>query len=202
MNESKTRDKILKRIRLALLDKSPDPYPDVNFTAKPDEYDEQEFPELLFAQNFMAAGGYFTFCENKTELAAFLQQAVDQLTPQNIICTHPSLINLIAGLTTPAVPTDASRLSISSCFCLTAYPPSVIVSSSSGFHAAAHHILIASAHNTVFDLKSGIQKIKEAVRDGKENHFEIISFAENGNDENRLLLPARNFFIAMTDLDL
>lgn len=203
MNESKTRDKILKRIRQALIDKAPDPFPGVNFFSKTDEYDEQEFPELLFAEKFIAAGGHFTFCENESELKAFLQHAARQLNAGSIACSHPKLKilteDLISVTTSPANDPD---ISISSCFCLSAYPPSLILSSSSVLHSSKYHIIVADAQNTVHDLKSGLNKIKDAVRLGSENNFEIISFAETGNMENTRIFPAHNFFIAMIDWKL
>lgn len=199
MNESKTRDKILKRIRQALLDKAPDPFPDVNFAAKLEEYDEQEFPELLFAENFISAGGHFTFCEKESELKAFLLYALQQLNAKTIVCTHSKLKNLTDGTNSF---TDTPDISISSCFSLAAYPPSLILSSSSCFHRAPNHIIVASAQDTVHDLKSGLTRIKEVVRYGNENNFEIISFAESGNDENAIVYPAKNFFIAMIDWKL
>lgn len=203
MNESKTRDKILKRIRQALMDKATDPFPDVNFALKIEEYDEQEFPELLFAENFISAGGHFTFCENETDLKAFLQQAFQQLNVASFACSHPKLKKIIDEIT-PVSDSHSSNpdISISSCFCLTAFPPSIIVSSSSCFHPAANHLIVATAQETVHDLKQGLSKIKEGVRNGSENNFEIISFVETGNDEATIAYPARNFFIAMIDWKL
>lgn len=203
MNESKTRDKILKRIRQALLDKAPDPFPDINFTSKIEEYDEQEFPELLFAENLIAAGGHFTYCENDSELKSFLKHVVMQLNAGSIVCSHPNLKTFAEELSfVQANPSATPDISLSSCFCVTAFPPSVILSSSSFFHNAANHIIVASAHDAVHDLKSGLSKIKDAVRNGSENSFEIISFAENGNDENTGIFPARDFFIAIIDRKL
>ncbi len=203
MNESKTRDKILKRIRQALMDKAADPFPEVNFALKIEEYDDQEFPELLFAENFISAGGHFTFCEDESDLKAFLQHAFQKLNAGSIACSHPKLKKFVDEVI-PLAETHSliPGTSISSCFCLTAFPPSMIVSSSSCFHPAANHIIVATAQNTVHDLKQGLTKIKEGVRNGSENSFEIISFAETGNDENTIAYPARNFLIAMIDWKL
>lgn len=200
MNESKTRDKILKRIRQALIDKSSDPFPDISFASGMEEYDDQEFPELLFAENFIAAGGHFTFCENEAELKAFLQHVVQQLNAGKVICTHPKLKKFSEEINpSPSTSSGIPVVSISSSFSLVAYPPSMILSDSSCFHSAINYIVVATAQETVHELKQGLQRIKEAVRIGSENHFEIISFAETGNDEISGFLPASNFFIAMID---
>ncbi len=76
------------------------------------------------------------------------------------------------------------------------------MSSSSFFHHADHHIVVAFAQDTVHELKQGLQRIKEAVRNNSDNNFQIISFAETGNEEKSIAYPAKNFFIAMIDRKL
>ncbi len=66
MLESKTREKVLKRLRHALLHKTPAPHPEVDFESP--LYADGDLPELMFARQFTSAGGRFVFCESIHDL--------------------------------------------------------------------------------------------------------------------------------------
>lgn len=202
MNESKTRDKILKRIRQALMDKSQEPFTDVNFKDKTEDFDEQEFPEILFAEKFIAAGGNFSFCENEQELRDFIHQ-VAGINHSLMTSSHPVLKNFVEEIKMTNRSTSSTEIiSLSSCFCLCAFPLSIILSSSSYFQHAKKHLLVVEASRAVHELKQGLNRIKESVRLGLEHSFEIISFAESDQTENTALLQATDFYVALVDWKL
>jgi L-lactate dehydrogenase complex protein LldG len=60
MQESTTREKVLKKIRNALISKTNNPYPNLDFDSPVFRMNE-EVPELQFAKAFRDAGGQFVF---------------------------------------------------------------------------------------------------------------------------------------------
>jgi L-lactate dehydrogenase complex protein LldG len=67
MQESKTREKVLKQIRRALLHRIPDPFPGLDFDSPAAATGDH--PEIAFARRFTDAGGRFVFCETEEEAA-------------------------------------------------------------------------------------------------------------------------------------
>ncbi|MFN5459541.1 MAG: hypothetical protein ACK5AY_06505, partial [Bacteroidota bacterium] len=61
MEESTSREKILKKVRKALVEKGNSEYLNADFTS-PLFTEESEIPEIIFAKNFIEQKGNFIFC--------------------------------------------------------------------------------------------------------------------------------------------
>ena len=66
MQESTGREKILKKIRKALIHKTANPFPEVEFETSVYP-SNSELAEVIFAHAFTANGGHFIFCESENE---------------------------------------------------------------------------------------------------------------------------------------
>src|SRR5688500_9146458 len=94
MQESTTREKILKRIRKALIEKTPNPYPDLDHDA-PVFNNEEESDEVLFAQNLKNAGGQFIFCEDQLDLVENILTLSSELGWKKFVCTDSVIRNFL-----------------------------------------------------------------------------------------------------------
>src|SRR5262245_40842494 len=154
MYESNTRDKVLKKIRQALLHKSPSPFPEPDFTVSVFE-SNHDSPEIEFAEKFAAAGGHFIFCENQKEFAADFTNLCSQQGWKKIICREsfpPSMLDshdFPPGLLTETG--NEADAVLTSCEMLIALTGSIMIASKSNLsllasHPDASHIIVAYSH--------------------------------------------------------
>jgi L-lactate dehydrogenase complex protein LldG len=134
MQESTTREKILKKVRSALIQKNQNLYPKYNFTNvfPPNE----DVPELSFAQHLVEAGGNFIFCENKTELAESLVE-LSLNKNWNILYPEEAIFDLLKDVKFPRKKDSdhfIDNVCIISCECLVARTGSVLISSASNYN--------------------------------------------------------------------
>ena len=66
MEDSTTREKVLKKIRAALLSKSSNPYPRIDYDSAVFATSDED-PLLIFADQLTAAGGHFILCDDDLE---------------------------------------------------------------------------------------------------------------------------------------
>jgi L-lactate dehydrogenase complex protein LldG len=94
MEESTSREKVLKKVRHALIYKTDNPFPHVDFDS-PVYKPMGDTPDVNFAQEFTKAGGVFLYCENEAEAAAALSALNIECKWQNIYCAEPELQYLL-----------------------------------------------------------------------------------------------------------
>ena len=63
MEESTSREKVLKKVRHALIYKTDNPFPHVDFDS-PVYMPMNDTSDVNFAQEFTEVGGVFIYCEN------------------------------------------------------------------------------------------------------------------------------------------
>jgi L-lactate dehydrogenase complex protein LldG len=94
MDETTTREKILKSIRNALIDKAPNPFPDVEFESS--VYPPlKESVDVTFAQEFTKVSGKFIYCEDETDMAEKLKFVIHNNKLENVICFEEKLKPLL-----------------------------------------------------------------------------------------------------------
>lgn len=168
MDESTTREKVLKKIRAALLSKSGNPYPKLDFES-PVLTPADEDLLVLFSDRFTEAGGKFFLIDNELE---FVEGMVDlglYYKWKNIVCTEDGLSNLLTECELPHE-LDPEKLrdadvSITTCEMLIAQTGSIIVSTKNQSRAAALyspvHIVLARASQLVPDLKEALMRYRQ-----------------------------------------
>ncbi len=170
--DTESRERVLKKVRNALISKSVDKYQHTDLT-KPIYTEEAEPLEVVFAKNFTYLSGKFAFCENETELLAQLSEASKAENWAGIICLEPAIQKLLKQAEVTFI-SDLSRITetqigITGCESLVARFGSVMVSSkqTSGRKLAAFpdkHIVIAYTDQVVMDLKDAYSLIKEKYK--------------------------------------
>jgi L-lactate dehydrogenase complex protein LldG len=163
---STAKNNILKKIRMALAQPTPLPFPAAEGAENPFQPQPQDLI-VEFAEQFSALQGKFIFCLDEKEL----EQSFDKLCYQNqwtkIYCEeekfksiiHPnSFHNDIASC----------EASVTSCESLVARTGSIVLSSVHQGRIpsvyAPVHVCVAYTSQLVYDIKDGLLRIKEKYR--------------------------------------
>ncbi|MBS1598185.1 MAG: LUD domain-containing protein [Bacteroidetes bacterium] len=181
MKISSAKENILKRIRQALSHSTPLPFPQSegnNSVFLP----AQKEPEVEFAEKFTELKGKFVFAMNQKELVSQLNNLFNATGWENIYCREKGLRDMLqknnfSNLTSEGLAKcDAA---ITSCEFLIARTGSIVMSAAqeSGRTVSVYapiHICIAYTKQLVFDVRDGLQMIKEKYSDKLPS---LITFA-------------------------
>ena len=169
MKESKTREKILKNIRNALIYKSDNPFPNIDFES-PIYKPLEDSLDIAFAQALLKVSGEFIFCENKEDLLKNLQALIFEKKWKNIYCQEEEIMNILSSENIAFHQDEEKFLtveaSITGCEYLIARLGSVMVSSKQTKSRRIVcfppvHIVIAYSHQLVPDIKDAFSGMKE-----------------------------------------
>jgi L-lactate dehydrogenase complex protein LldG len=155
------KENILKRVRQALSNPVPLPFPGSEGGSSLFEAPAEEL-EVLFAQEFTKLQGKFAFCVDEQDLHQQLQQLITEKHWTKIYCsedkwnaTFSNTINL-----------ESCDASITGCESLVARTGTIVLSTAnkSGRTVSVYapiHICIAYTSQLVFDVKDALLNIKE-----------------------------------------
>lgn len=167
MKESTAKEKMLKKIRKALLDKRDNPYP--NLEEAPLYPKVDDFLDVVFAEQFTAVAGSFLYCENEIQFVETLLELADEKKWRKMYCWEPALQELLKTYEYPFYSSDTgfleAEVGITLCEALIARNGSVLVSNgtAAGRRLSIYpdtHIVLAYTSQLVLDLKDGFQILK------------------------------------------
>jgi len=175
------KENILKKIRQALTQSTPLPFPQSE-GVNPVFHLSKEELEIEFAQKFTGLLGKFIFCETHEELKARLKSLIDVSGWEKIYCREKKISLLLERnnpnnlITSSLSNCDAA---ITSCELLIARTGTIVMSAAgeSGRTVSVYapvHICIAYSSQLIYDIKDGLQLIKEKY---KGNLPSLITFA-------------------------
>jgi L-lactate dehydrogenase complex protein LldG len=162
-----SKEKLLKKIRKALLEKRDNPYP--NLEDLPHYPIPEDIPEVLFAEEFTAASGQFFFCEDEIQFIDNLLQLAEERKWRKIYCWEPTLQNLLKNYDYPFFETDKdfeqAEVGFTLCEALVARNGSIMLSNAgmAGRRLSIYppvHIVLAYTSQIVLDLKDGFKLLK------------------------------------------
>jgi len=169
MEESTSKEKVLKYVREALISKTDQPFPKIDYE-KPVFSEMEESPDINFAQELTAAGGMFIYCESEAEVINGLRFLMNDRKWDNIFALEPKIIELlnkgqIACLSDHDQITQ-SHVGMTGCESLVARLGSVMVSTGQMagrqiFIYPEIHIVFAQASQMVVDLKDALLKLRK-----------------------------------------
>jgi L-lactate dehydrogenase complex protein LldG len=166
MEESTSREKVLKKVRHALIYKTDNPFPKVDFDS-PVYKPMNETSDVNFAQEFTKAGGVFIYCENESEVATTLSALHTECEWQNIFCAEPELQYILTQAGVPFESNEDSMQQISvgitGCEFLIARLGSIMVSSKTSRRLNVYpeiHVVIAYVNQLVDDLKDAFAAVQ------------------------------------------
>ena len=171
MNISPAKENILKRIRKALSNPTPIPFPKSEGS---DSVYRQPMEEVTieFAEQFSKLQGRFVYCMDRQELAFQLSSLVKKMEWQKVYCLEDQLVQG-SGIDEHLVKADLAGcdVSITGCECLVARTGSIVMSAAqqSGRTTSVYapvHICIAFSNQLVFDVKDALLLLKEKYGTG------------------------------------
>lgn len=214
MQDSTTsKEKILKKIRKALIHKSSLEIGDVN-TESEIFITSEEPLEIQFAQNFSAVNGKFVFCENQNEFIENFGFIAKDNEWGNIFCLDPKIKTLLtkgnikfSDKETDFLKTD---IGLTLCECLVARTGSVMISSrqASGRRLPVYsnfHVVVAYTSQLVNNVKDGLKLVKEKYNNQLPSMLSTITGPSRTADIEKTLVqgahgPKEIFVFLIDDL--
>ncbi len=197
MEESTSREKVLKKVRHALIYKTDNPYPQVDFDS-PVYKPMNDTPDVNFAQEFTKAGGVFIYCENEAEAVSSVAALSNECDWQNIYCTEPEFQFMLTQAGVPFESDEESlqnlKVGITGCEFVIARLGSIMVSSKNSRRLNVYpetHVVIAYVNQLVDDLKDAFSAIHEKYKGKLPSMVSVITGPSRTADiEKTLVLGA------------
>ncbi len=181
MKVSSSKEKILKKIREALSNPVPLPFPKSEGTSSVFKPQSEEL-EILFAEEFTKLLGKFAFCINEADAKNQIKKLIRQQKWNDVYCVEKQILNLLQPEEFPEVNQHSLAkcdAAITSCHYLIARTGAIVMSSAqeSGRTVSAYapvHICIAYVDQLLFDTRDALKELK--IKYG--NHLpSFITFA-------------------------
>ena len=163
-----SKEKLLKKIRKALLEKRDNPYP--NLEELPMYAADDELLEVTFAEQFTAVAGKFVFCEDEIQFIENLLSLAEERKWHKIYCWEPALQSMLNQYEYPFFETDKdfdqAQVGFTLCEALIARNGSILLSNANmaGRRLSIYppvHIVLAYTSQLVPDIKDGLKFIKQ-----------------------------------------
>ncbi len=174
MKEVTARERVLKSVRDAIIEKSENPYPELDLESSV-YYSQEESIDIVFAENFLRNGGKFIFCEGIEETVDSIRFFAQQEKWNKIYCVEENIKRILtfAGIPFSCDPKELTirKVSFTSCDYLTARTGGIVVSSEDSgrraFNAVETIVIIATTEQIVPDLKTVLKNLKEKYHHNK-----------------------------------
>jgi len=211
MEDSTSREKILKRVRDALIEKTEAPYPILDQDAS--VYKEITEPlDVTFAEALVKVSGKFVYCESEDEFTGTLKSFILEKDWGVLYCLDPKIHEMLkaAGIpfeSDPHAILDA-RIGITRCEYLIARLGTVMVSSrlNPGRKITVYpeiHLVLGYTSQLVPDLKLALANIKKKYRDDFPSMISLITGPSRTADiEKTLVMGAhgpRELYVFLID---
>lgn len=183
MEESTQREKVLKKIRNALIHKANNPFPAPDFESN--IYKETIDPlEIVFAEEFIKVAGKFVYCETESEFLENLKALMAENQWENVFCREDKIKQVLVAGNIPFLHEEDDlrdiEVGITLCEYLIARLGSVMVSSRQQcgrrlFVYPPVHIVLAFTSQLVPDLKNALAGIKQKYGDKIPSMISVIT---------------------------
>lgn len=192
------KEKMLKKIRQALLQKRENPHP--MFEETPLYKDEEEPLDVTFAREFTQVSGKFIYCDGEINLIENLIILVEKLNLSKMYVWEQEVQQLLDQYGFPYRSTqvhfDEAEAGITGCEALIARNGSIMLSNAndSGRRLSVYppiHIVIARASQLVMDIKHGMAIVREKYKQDLPTMITTVTGPSRTADiEKRLVLGA------------
>lgn len=172
MQETTSRQKVLKNIRNALITASDNPYADARQDIRPDVVEDNPL-EIQFASAFSAEGGNFVYCETPDELSNALLSLLKGFKQEDVFFRVKDMQRFgLEDIQSDIAVVNNCRLSVTACESLIASSGSILVASENAFEHLAisrpeKHIVLA----LLSQIKPGLADALQALKEINQNSF-------------------------------
>ncbi|MEN8225339.1 MAG: LUD domain-containing protein [Bacteroidota bacterium] len=211
MDETTSREKVLKSVRNALISKLDNPYQDVDFdTSVFHELDDA--PEMVFARELLEVAGKFVYCGDDMEFADILRSVMAENNWDSIHCVDDHMKNILEQNGVKYTDDDDGfrnmTAGLTRCEYLVARLGSVMVSSA---HASGRrmnvfpeaHLVYARTSQLVPDIREALMGIKKRYGRNLPSMITMITGPSRTADiEKTLVMGAhgpRDLYVFMVD---
>ncbi len=205
-----SKEKLLKKIRQALLEKRDNPYP--NLENLPHYAPDDELLEVVFAEQFTAVSGQFDFCEDEFQFIESLLTLAEERNWRKIYCWEPALQAILKQYEYPFFETDKdfeqAEVGFTLCEALVARNGSILLSNANmaGRRLSIYppvHIVLAYTSQLVPDLKDAFALIKQKYGNNMPSMISTVTGPSRTADiEKTLVLGAhgpKELFVFLLD---
>ena len=171
MQISQAKENIFKRIRQALVNPTPVPFPQSEGNSSVYKAPSQE-NEIEFAENFSRIQGRFLYCADEADMLRQLTELVARMKWTQVFCRESALQTLLQEPLKGLMISDElpeADVSITGCEALIARTGSLMMSSAqeSGRTVSVYapvHICIAWSNQLVYDIREALEKMLEKYK--------------------------------------
>lgn len=192
------KERMLKNIRQALLEKRDNPQPD--FVDSPLYQEEEESLDVTFAREFTAVSGKFVYCDSEISIIENLIALVEDLQLTKVYAWEKNIQDLLGHYGFPcftgAKSFEDAEIGITTCEALIARNGSILLSNAttSGRRLSVYppvHIVLAKASQLVMDIKYGMSLMKKRYGENIPSMVSVVTGPSRTADiEKRLVLGA------------
>jgi L-lactate dehydrogenase complex protein LldG len=211
MDDTTSREKILKKVRAALINKSKLEPGAIDFESN--IYTESEEPlELIFAQQFSDAGGNFVFCENDDDFIYNITALTSDENLGKLWSAEPGIQNLLQQANIPflssAKELEQAGTTITGCEFLIARTGSILISSKqlSGRRASVYpvqHIVVAKTSQLILHMKDALKAVKAKYNESMPSMVSVITGPSRTADIEKTLVQGahgpKEIYVFMID---
>jgi L-lactate dehydrogenase complex protein LldG len=181
VNVSSAKENILKKIRQALSESTPIPFPQSEGSHSVFQPSRQDL-EIEFAEQFAKLQGKFIFCVDHKELAEQLNALITRQNWKKIFCREEKLMGTLKSNgfdTFSGTDLAECEAALTTCETLIARTGSIVLSSAnaSGRTVSVYapvHICVAYTDQLVYDIRDGLIALKDKYHQQLPS---LISFA-------------------------
>lgn len=179
MKTTNAKENILNKIRQALKEPVPFPFPSTEESKLQLFVKEENEAALVFAENFSKLQGKFAYCVDTTDLVTQVQFLLTQKQWTKIYCKEDSIKQLLSSISTTHESLGDCEVSITSCEALVARTGTIVLSSATGSGRTASvyapiHICIAFTSQLNDDISGALKTLSVKY---KQQLPSLISFA-------------------------
>lgn len=171
MATSPAKERILKRIREALSNPVPLPFPESEGSQSVYKINDED-PVVIFAEEFTKLQGKFIFCADETDLKEQLAKLIAAKQWTKVYCREAAKLNILSSINVqPYNDLALCDVSVTGCEYLVARTGSMVLSAAqeSGRTASVYapiHICIAYTDEVVYDIKDALVAMKQKYSEG------------------------------------
>ena len=190
-----TKERMLKSIRQALLQKRDNPHPD--FEDSQIYKDEEEGLDVTFAREFTNVSGKFVYCDGEISIIENLIALVEELEVSKIHAWEPAVQELLQTYGFPYLSSDrdfgAAEVGITTCEALIARNGSIMVSNANaaGRRLSIYppiHIVFAKASQLVMDIRHAMNLIQDKYGNDLPSMLSTITGPSRTADIEKMLV--------------
>lgn len=166
MKESTTKEKVLKKVRDALVNPMAPPYDSVDLESPVHAAPDSEFLDVSFAESFSKVNGNFIYCADYEEFSRIIKALLKEKGIEKLFCGEDFFSGFLGEKGIACVRDskliEECQAALTGCEVLVSRLGTIVMSSKQGggrrsFIFPPVHIVVASSRQLVWDIKDAFQ---------------------------------------------